>query len=68
MSRIVFLLIVGLAGCASAPEQAPAPARAPAPMDGGIVGTGNRIDCEPRTAKAGGPLPEECARDREPRR
>lgn len=40
-----------IAGCASAPD-----------MDGGIVGTGNRLDCEPRTGKDGKPvpLPEQC--------
>lgn len=36
-------------------------------MDGGIVGTGNRVSCDPRMNKDGtpAPLPEECNRDRE---
>jgi hypothetical protein len=35
-------------------------------IDGGIVGTGNRPNCEPNVAKDGTriPLPEECARQR----
>lgn len=75
MNRIVLpVVLVGLAslaGCAAAPDVAPAsqtPAPAPAParpapgMDGGIVGTGNRPDCEPRNAKDGTalPLPQGC--------
>jgi hypothetical protein len=51
MRRLLLLIIiVSLAACATAPE-----------MDGGIVGTGNRIDCE-ALAKKDAPLPEECRR------
>jgi len=44
---------VSIAGCAAAPN-----------MDGGIVGTGNRMNCEPQTNQDGTPvpLPEECKR------
>ena len=45
--RLLITLIVLLGGCA---------------MDGGIVGTGNRIDCE-ALAKKGEPVPDECKRD-----
>ncbi|HUG78400.1 MAG TPA: hypothetical protein VML57_13050 [Burkholderiales bacterium] len=50
----IALLVAGLAlaACATAPE-----------MDGGIVGTGNRIDCErasERAKRSGATLPEEC--------
>ncbi len=53
------LLVAGLAlhGCATAPE-----------MDGGIVGTGNRVDCErasERAKRSGASLPEECQRRRQ---
>jgi hypothetical protein len=42
-----------IAGCAAAPG-----------IDGGIVGTGNRIECESQTKTDGtqAPLPEECKR------
>jgi len=71
MKRSLLLLTVVVSGCAVAPEHAPAtsptPAAAPARppvMDGGIVGTGNQIDCEPRKEKDGtaAPLPDECRR------
>ena len=80
MNRIILTALVAwpalLAGCAAAPDLSPAPAPAPAArpapapvrpapsMDGGIVGTGNQLDCEPRTAKDGTPvpLPAECRR------
>lgn len=48
------IALVTVAGCASAPG-----------IDGGIVGTGTRIDCE-ALAKKGrteAPLPEECKRE-----
>ena len=49
MKRLVLIIGIALLGaCATGPE-----------MDGGIVGTGNRIDCE-ALAKKGGALPEEC--------
>jgi len=50
-SLIALVAAAVIAGCASAPG-----------MDGGIVGTGNRVDCEPRTGTDGKPvpLPEEC--------
>jgi hypothetical protein len=74
---VVLVGLASLAGCAAAPDVAPdasAPAARPAPapaldparpapgMDGGIVGTGNRPDCEPRNAKDGTalPLPQGC--------
>jgi hypothetical protein len=43
-----------LAGCAAAPRE-----------DGGIVGTGNRIDCEEQVRKDRGraPVPQECNRE-----
>jgi len=50
----ITMCAVGLiAGCAPGPS-----------IDGGIVGTGNRMDCEPQTRKDGAqvPLPEECKR------
>ncbi len=45
------IAVVSIAGCAVGPN-----------IDGGIVGTGNRMDCEPQTKKDGTqiPLPEEC--------
>jgi hypothetical protein len=48
------IVLATVAGCASSPES-----------DGGIVGTGNRIDCEALAKKARGqtPLPEECKRE-----
>jgi len=57
MKRILLFLTVVLAGCATAPARPPV-------MDGGIVGTGNQVDCEPRKEKDGTPvpLPEECRR------
>ena len=67
---VVLAGLASLAGCATAPDVAPdattpaaRPALAPAPahpapkMDGGIVGTGNQPDCEPRNAQDGTPLP-----------
>jgi hypothetical protein len=43
----VYAAAVLIAGCAAAPREAPAPSQSPAPReDGGIVGTGNRSDCE----------------------
>jgi hypothetical protein len=46
------IVVVTIAGCASSPE-----------IDGGIVGTGNRIDCEALAKKEGiGSVPEECKR------
>jgi len=43
-------LAVIVAACASAPS-----------LEGGIVGTGNKPDCESVKKKGGGePLPEEC--------
>jgi hypothetical protein len=66
-SRILpAIVIAALAGCATSPDQAPAAIPSPAPtMDGGIVGTGYRLDCEPRTAKDGSevPLPSACKRE-----
>jgi len=51
MKRLLLIIGIALLGaCATGPE-----------MDGGIVGTGNRIDCE-ALAKKDGPLPEECRR------
>ena len=43
-----------LAGCAAAPRE-----------DGGIVGTGNRIDCEEQVRKGGprAPAPQDCKRE-----
>ena len=37
-------------------------------IDGGIVGTGNQVDCEARAKKDGttAPLPEECRREKQP--
>jgi hypothetical protein len=48
------IVLATLAGCASSPES-----------DGGIVGTGNRIDCEALAKKqrTQAPLPEDCKRD-----
>lgn len=48
---IAFVAAVFIAGCASSPG-----------IDGGIVGTGNRVDCEPQAGKDGKPvpLPEHC--------
>jgi hypothetical protein len=40
---------VSIAACAVAPS-----------IDGGIVGTGNRVDCEARTE---GTLPQDCKRE-----
>ena len=60
MNRILFLLalvLTLLAGCAAMSEKSPAPA-----TDGGIVGTGNRMDCEE------GKPTEECRRETEQRR
>lgn len=39
-------------------------------MDGGIVGTGNRVDCDAKMKKDGtpAPLPEVCQRENEVRR
>jgi hypothetical protein len=54
MNRVLFLLallLTLLAGCAAVSEKSPAPS-----TDGGIVGTGNRLDCEE------GKSPEECRR------
>jgi len=49
MRRLLLITISVLLGaCAATPE-----------MDGGIVGTGNRVDCEALAKKAGS-LPEEC--------
>lgn len=42
---------VSTSGCATAPE-----------MDGGIVGTGNRPDCEAMARKDPSSLPPECRR------
>jgi hypothetical protein len=65
---VIAIAIAALAGCATSSDQAPAPAAIPSPaptMDGGIVGTGYRVDCEPRTAKDGSevPLPSACKRE-----
>ena len=68
---VVIVGLASLTGCAAAPDVAPAsgpaarpapsPAQAPVPpapsMDGGIVGTGNQPNCEPRNARDGTPLP-----------
>ena len=37
-------------------------------MDGGIVGTGNQVDCDAQAKKDGSaaPLPEECQREKRP--
>jgi len=45
------IAVISIGGCAVGPS-----------IDGGIVGTGNRMDCEPQTTKEGTqvPLPEEC--------
>ena len=55
MTRLLLIIttcfaVVSLGACATGPE-----------MDGGIVGTGNRIDCE-ALAKKDAALPEECKR------
>jgi hypothetical protein len=60
MNRVLFLLALLLsllAGCAVVSEKSPAPA-----TDGGIVGTGNRMDCEE------GKSSEQCRRETEQRR
>jgi hypothetical protein len=45
--------VLSLAGCAATSSS-----------DGGIVGTGDRIDCEAlRKERAQAPLPEECRRE-----
>ena len=45
--------VLSLAGCASAPG-----------IDGGIVGTGNRIDCEAlRKERPGAALPADCQQE-----
>ena len=46
LQRVVLFAAFALGGCAMAPSEAPAPASAPPVMDGGIVGTGNRPECE----------------------
>ena len=58
MRRIAAVLAftVFIAGCATAPRE-----------DGGIVGTGNRIDCE-ELLKKGRSVPEECKGERTPPR
>ena len=50
---IAFALAAAIAGCASVPDE------------GGIVGTGNRPDCE-ALKKKGETLPAECRRVSEP--
>jgi hypothetical protein len=55
LSALTMCIAVGsLAACATAPD-----------IDGGIVGTGNRMDCEPRTKTDGTPVPvpQECKRE-----
>ncbi len=53
---IVLMCVSGmlLTACSTSPR-----------MDGGIVGTGNRVDCEAERAKGGTPesLPPECRSD-----
>jgi hypothetical protein len=48
------IVLATVAGCAASPES-----------DGGIVGTGNRIDCEAlaKRERTQAPLPEDCKRD-----
>jgi hypothetical protein len=48
------IVLATVAGCASSPES-----------DGGIVGTGNRVDCEALAKKerSQAPPPEECKRE-----
>jgi len=46
------IALAAIAACAAAPD-----------IDGGIVGTGNRIDCEATRSKEGphAPAPEDCS-------
>ena len=54
---VACIAVLSLAGCAATPRS-----------DGGIVGTGYRIDCEAlRKEPAQAPLPEEC-REENPRK
>jgi hypothetical protein len=55
----VCIAVAAVAACSSAPG-----------IDGGIVGTGNRIDCENQTRKDGAqaPVPEDCKRESAARR
>ena len=60
VASILRMAIVSLAGCASPG------------IDGGIVGTGNRIDCEAlkkerARERAPAPLPEDCRRENDRR-
>jgi hypothetical protein len=55
VSVIAACILVGsLGACASAPD-----------IDGGIVGTGNRIDCEAlaKQERNEAPVPEQCRRE-----
>ena len=56
---IVLMCISGmlLTACSTSPR-----------MDGGIVGTGNQVDCDAQAKKDGSaaPLPEECQREKRP--
>jgi hypothetical protein len=50
----VCIAVASIGACATAPD-----------IDGGIVGTGNRIDCEALAKKTGtqAPVPEQCSRE-----
>ena len=53
LGPMVCIAALSLAGCAAAPG-----------IDGGIVGTGNRIDCEAlKKERAQAALPEDCERE-----
>jgi hypothetical protein len=50
LAALMWIAVASLAGCAA--------------TDGGIVGTGNRLDCE--TAAKTGATPPECREERRP--
>ncbi|HJY75401.1 MAG TPA: hypothetical protein VKE95_02160 [Burkholderiales bacterium] len=53
LGPVLCIAVLSLAGCAAAPRS-----------DGGIVGTGNRIDCEAlRKERPEAALPEDCQQE-----